>query len=170
MTLTAYARRREDDDFPGHIVIGKEGTESRYYGYRYDPALLPETVPVSGKDLFQFLFENAIPGMIFDETNFVKVWQSQPEKTYWKHAPWDGDLFAYVPISPDASYVQHGYYSFNPDLHPLEKQPCYNCVKWAHVISDAIIPGFIPAVKDWRMKNVIPYLNLMSEIPRSTDG
>jgi hypothetical protein len=126
MQIIVYAKPRSvEEDFPGHIVIGqKRDMDSSYYSFRYDLASLPDECLSSGDVLVNYLFSHATPGVIVDETNFVRARQAQPEQSYWKFTDWDGDIYDYLPIPPETAIIPFATYSFNPDEFHSETQPC----------------------------------------------
>ena len=148
---------------PGHMILGQESPsgERRYFGYRFDPDDLPPEFQ-SPEKWRQYLFTNTVPGKIVDETAYVihklklKAW------THVKRIDWNSSVESELP--PPEQWKPHAQYTFSPDDFPAEQQPCYNCVKWAITIANKLIDSFLPAIDQWRIKNVLPHLQKTTSI------
>lgn len=140
------------------MVVGQEptGAAPRYFGYRFDPADLPEEYRQQQK-WQDYLLSNAVPGMIVDETDYVAYLFLVSARTYYeKRAECDMPIETRLP--PSEEWHPHAWYSFNPDdPHPAQ-QPCYNCVKWAIMIANSLVEGFLPSVPQGRLMLVLEHL------------
>jgi len=159
MSIVVYAEASAGTN-PGHMVIGQEpiGGVRGYFGYRFDPADLPEEYRLP-EQWRNYLFDNAIRGKIVDETAYVSHLLSLGEgaRTYYeKRAECAIPIESRLPSRDD--WEPHAWYSFNPDnLHP-DRQPCYNCVKWAIIIANSLVEGFLVPVPQGRLKRVLEQL------------
>ena len=157
MTLVVYAEPSREA-YPGHMVVGEESDsrEFRYFGYRFDPASLPTEYrpPARWRD---YLVANKIPGLIVEESRYVRHLQEASGRAYWeKRAESSTSLESYLP--PRDEWQPHAYYSFNPDDFSTEELPCYNCVTWATTIANRLIVGFLPVVRQGRINLALGYL------------
>src|SRR5712692_10495852 len=86
MSIVVYAEASAGTN-PGHMVIGQEpiGGVPGYFGYRFDPADLPEEYRLP-EQWRNYLFDNAIRGKIVDETAYVSHLLSLGEsaRTYYE--------------------------------------------------------------------------------------
>ena len=157
MSIVVYAEARAGTN-PGHMVVGQEPTEgaSSYFGFRFDPADLPDEFRPAEK-WRDYLFGHAIPGKIVDETNYVSHLLRISARTYYeKRAECDIPIESQLP--PRQDWEPHAWYSFNPDDPHNGRQPCYNCVKWAIIIANGLVEGFLPVIRQGRLKRVLAYL------------
>jgi len=157
MSLVVYAEPSGGTN-PGHMVVGQEcpQTGPGYFGFRFDPDDLPAEYRPPEQWRY-YLFDHAIPGLIVDETRYVELLLADLARTYYeKRADFCVPVEPRLP--PRHEWSPHAWYSFNPDdLHP-ECQPCYNCVKWAISITNKIIDGFLPNVRQGRVKLILDHL------------
>lgn len=160
-SIVVYAEASEETS-PGHMVIGQETTddERSYFGYRFDPASLPNEYrpPEQWRN---YLFVHAVPGKIVDETAYVSHLFSVSARTYYtKRAECVTRIESQLP--PRQEWDPHAWYSFNPDdAHPervLPEQICYNCVKWAIIIGNRLVEGFLTPVHQGRIKRILEQL------------
>jgi hypothetical protein len=175
MNLVVYAEA-SSETYPGHMVVGQEPSrgqdvnktasegQSCYFGYRFDPADLPEShrKPEKWRD---YLFKHAVPGSIVDETAYVSYLIRVCRRTYHEKRA-ECIILIESQLPPRQKWAPHAWYSFSPDATNLERepcphldgQPCYNCVKWAILISNCIVEGFLTPVEDGRLKRVLTQL------------
>lgn len=162
MSIVVYAEASEAAN-PGHMVVGQEPTEldPSYFGFRFDPADLPEEYRPA-KQWRNYLFSHAVPGKIVDETAYLNHLFSVSARTYYvKRAECDTPIESRVP--PRQEWEPHAWYSFNPDNpHPERPDPehqlCYNCVKWAVIIANSLVEGFLEPVHQGRLKRILEQL------------
>lgn len=156
MSIVVYAEASAGVN-PGHMVLGQEQPSAlRYFGYRFDPADLPaEHRPP--EQWRSYLFEHAVPGKIVDETEYVSYLLQIGARTYYeKRAECDTPIESRLPTRQE--WEPHAWYSFNPDNEYPDQQPCYNCVKWAIVIANDLVTGFLPLIPQGRLKRVLEHL------------
>jgi hypothetical protein len=161
MSIVVYAEASAGTN-PGHMVVGQEpsgGTPS-YFGFRFDPVDLPiEFRPAEKWPIY--LLENAVPGRIVDETEYVGYLIGLSARIYYeKRAECDIPIESRLPARTE--WELHAWYSFNPDNPHTERQPCYNCVKWAIMIANSCVEGFLPQVHQGRLKRALKYLQRRS--------
>lgn len=161
MSIVVYAEASAGTN-PGHMVVGQEPTGGApcYVGYRFDPADLPEESrpPEMWRD---YLFSHAIPGKIVDETDYVGHLLKVSARTYCeKRAECDIAIESRLP--PRQEWEPHAWYSFNPDDPHPGRQPCYNCIKWAIIIANSLVEGFLVPVHQGRLKRVLEQLQKRS--------
>src|SRR5438552_2462893 len=100
---------------PGHMVIGQELDEgtSQYFGFRFDPADLPEEYR-DPKRWQEYLYSNRILGSIDNDTLLVeKMRRVKPDVLVEKRLGCDLPLVPYIP-APE--FWKHcAFYSFRPD-------------------------------------------------------
>lgn len=159
MRIVIYAEASEGTN-PGHMVIGQEPNEGfpSYFGYRFDPADLPEEFRPP-EQWSSYLFDNAIRGKIVDETAYMSHLLSLGEsaRTYYsKRAECVIPIESRLP--PRDDWEPHAWYSFNPDNPHPDRQPCYNCVKWAIIIANSLVEGFLVPVHQGRLSRVLGQL------------
>lgn len=145
-------------NYPGHMVVGQQsaGGAERYYGFRFDPKDLPEEYRDKSR-WRDYLFEQAVPGKIEDETNYWVQKRRKGMKVIRRSAVCQSTLDHVLPQPADRK--PHAWYSFNPDTPRDGHQPCYNCVKWAAEIANCLVPGFLPRVEQWRVWRMVEELN-----------
>jgi len=147
---------------PGHMVVGTEPDsdgsvppKSRYFGYRFDPTELPEEYQPPAK-WREYLFANAVPGHIIDETAYIYRERVLGRDYYTKRSAGDYELSTIVP--PEHKWRSFARYSFNPDDFPDAAQPCYNCVTWGTEIANQVVAAFLNPVRQGRVKEIIEQL------------
>jgi hypothetical protein len=128
MSLVVYAEASRETN-PGHMVLGQErsGRTPCYFGYRFDPADLPEEHRPQER-WRDYLFEHAVPGKIMDETEYVSYLLQIAARTL-KFPTFGG-----------------------------QPEPCYNCVKWAIVVANGLVAGFLPVIPQGRLKRILEHL------------
>ena len=124
---------------PGHMSISFHGPsiEPVHRGFRFRIGDLPK--PFRSPHRFRdFLFEDRVPGYVFDEFEFhikcqmyladclMRAWPVKSESAV-------DEICASVPR-------REGWYSFNPD----DFEDCHNCVTWAvsqinRVVSEVVL-------------------------------
>ena len=156
MTFVVYAAASRGS-YPGHMVIGQEGPGDacRYFGYRFDPATLPDDFQPQERWL-NYLLDHAVPGMITDETEYITYLLAMSDAPfYYKRG--ECAVLVETKVPPNHEWEPHAWYSFNPDsLH--HNQPCYNCVKWAIMIANQLVVNFLPTVPQSQVSRILPYL------------
>lgn len=157
MSIVVYAEASSDTN-PGHMVVGEEVPDSgaRFFGFRFDPADVPEEYRQSQR-WRDYLFANAVPGKIVDESAYV-AWllQVSARVYYEKRAECDARIESRLP--PRDQWEQHAWYSFNPDDPHPGCEPCYNCVKWAVIIANSLVDEFLVPVRQGRVKLILDQL------------
>lgn len=157
MSLVVYAEA-STRTHPGHMVVGEEplGRAASYFGFRFDPADLPAEFrpPEKWRDC---LYAHAVPGQIVDETAYVEHLLLISRRTYYEKRS-AGDVHPESSLPPPTERTPHGWYSFNPDDEHPDQQPCFNCVKWAIMIANSLIPGFLPVVLQGRLVLALAHL------------
>lgn len=158
MSIVVYAEASKGA-YPGHLVVGQEPTEGvpRYFGYRFDPADLPEEHR-SPEQWRKYLFANAVPGKIVDETAYVSHLLGVNARTYYEKRA-ECALSIESGLPPRHEWEPHAWYSFNPDDPHPGREPCYNCVKWGIIIANSLIESFLPSVPQGRLKLVLKHLH-----------
>jgi hypothetical protein len=140
------------------MVVGDEpagGTPS-FFGFRFDPADLPEEYRPPER-WREYLYGHAIPGQIVDESAYVKYLLRAGGRTlYEKRADCPDLVVSRLP--PPDEWTPHGWYSFNPDDPHPGRQPCFNCVKWAIMIANGLVPDFLPEVPQGRLMLILAHL------------
>ena len=157
MTLVVYAEA-SGIVYPGHMVVGQERPDRapRFYGYRFDPADMPPEVR-SPENWPNYLLNNTIPGKITDETGYIAHVLAIPGRIYFeKRGECDTPIENHVP--PREQWEPHARYSYNPDTFHSVDQPCYNCVTWAILISNRLVDGFLPHVRQGRISLILKQL------------
>lgn len=161
MTLVVYAEASAGD-YPGHMVVGQEDQSEppRYFGYRFDPADLPEAYRPPER-WREYLFNNAVPGTITDESRYVSLLlRDQARSFYEKRAVCDIPIESRLPPRPN--WENYAWYSFNPDDQGPERQPCYNCVKWSVEVANGLVKDFLVQVPQGRLKRILEQLEKRS--------
>jgi hypothetical protein len=161
MSIVVYAEASSGSN-PGHMVVGEEPADAgrSYFGYRFDPADLPEEFRASER-WRDYLFEHAVPGKIVDETAYVNMLLAIGAREYYeKRAECAIPIESKLP--PREEWNPHGWYSFNPDNPRPGKEPCFNCVKWAIIIANSLVENFLPAVRQGRLKLILKHLQKRS--------
>jgi len=158
MSLVVYAEASAGA-YPGHMVVGEEQPDgdARYFGFRFDPADLPEEFRAQ-KRWRDYLLAHAIPGQIVDETNYVARLLFTVDRGYFEKRA-DCNISIESRLPPRESWKPHAWYSFNPDDPHSEHQPCYNCVTWAIMIANSIVDGFLPHVHQGRLMSILQHLS-----------
>jgi hypothetical protein len=157
MTLVVYAEGRDGSN-PGHMVVGQEPERGlpRYFGYRFDPADLPMEAQAP-EHWREYLFTHTVPGRIVDETRYVSHVLVVGGRTFFeKRAACAAVIETRLP--PRERWMPYALYSFNPDDFHSVDRPCYNCVKWAIVVANGLVDGFLPLVRQGRVKEVLKHL------------
>jgi hypothetical protein len=157
MSLVVYAEA-STRTHPGHMVVGEEaaGRLPSFFGYRFDPADLPAEYRSFAK-WREYLYSHAVPGQIVDESDYVIRLLGIDGRTYFERRAAESEpLETFLP--PRDEWVPHGWYSFNPDDEHVGHQPCFNCVKWAIMTADKVVPGFLPAVPQGRLVLALKHL------------
>jgi hypothetical protein len=162
MSIVVYAEASEGAN-PGHMVVGQEPTGDNpcYFGFRFDPADLPEEYRPADQ-WRNYLFRHAVPGKIVDETAYVTYLLGARARTYYeKRAECNIPIESCLP--PRQEWEPHAWYSFNPDEpHPERPHPehqlCYNCVKWAIIMGNRLVEGFLTPVPQGRLKRILEQL------------
>lgn len=162
MELVAIIRP-SDGTYPGHMVIGQESDtgEAKYFGFLFDPETLPaEYRPAERWQ--EFFYSNKIPGEIQDESAFVALVRGK-----LAHSLLEKRLICEVPIKsqipPQSDWKPFASYSFRPDDFHSDGDPCYNCVTWAIMIGNKLVPGFLTPVKQGRIKLIIRQLRAVAD-------
>ena len=166
MELVAIIRP-SDGAYPGHMVIGQESAtgETKFFGFLFDPETLPaEYRPAERWQ--EFFYSNKILGQIQDESDFValirgKMADSLVEKRVICKVPIESQ------IPPESDWKHFAYYSFRPDDFHSDGDPCYNCVTWAIMIGNKLVPDFLLPVRQGRIKLIIGQLR--AEVDRTGD-
>jgi hypothetical protein len=159
MSIVVYAEASAGT-YPGHMVVGQEpiGGVPGYFGYRFDPAYLPKEYRPQ-EQWRNYLLDHAIPGKIVDETAYVShlLLLGESARIYYeKRAECDIPIESRLPSRDD--WEPHAWYSFNPDNPHPDRQPCYNCVKWAIIIANSLVEGFLVPVHQGRLKRLLEQL------------
>lgn len=158
MSLVVYAEASARTH-PGHMVVGEEsvGGSPAFFGFRFDPADLPTDYRPSEK-WREYLYAHAVPGQIVDETTYVAHLLGRAGRTYYEKRA-DCDLSIESRLPPRDDWVPHGWYSFNPDDPHPGRQPCFNCVRWAIMIANGLVPDFLPEVPQGRLMAILTHLH-----------
>src|SRR5260370_37805577 len=157
MSLVVYAEASAGS-YPGHMVIGQEpaGRGARYFGFRFDPADLPDECRPQDQ-WRKFLLPHAVPGKIVHETAYVAHLLQADARTYYeKRANCDTPIASRLP--PRNEWQPHAWYSFRPDDSRPGQEPCYNCVKWAIIVANSLVAGFLVPVDQGRLKRTLAQL------------
>jgi hypothetical protein len=157
MELVALVEPSESYD-PGHMVIGQEGdgTASRFFGFRFDPLDLP--VEYRDRARWQeYLYANKVLGSIEDDTVLVeRLRREKPDVLTEKRTECDSRLEPHLPTSEQ--WTHFAFYSFRPDDFHSDAEPCYNCVTWATMIGNKVLPGFLVPVRHGQIKLMLRQL------------
>jgi len=165
MSLVVYAEASHESN-PGHMVVGEEWEkeEPSYFGFRFDPATLPEEFrpPAQWRE---YLLSNKTPGLIVDESRYVRHLLTAAARSYREKR---GEVKTRIEtqIPPRNEWQPHAEYSFNPDDFHDVKTSCYNCVTWATGIANRLIPGFLPSVRQGRIKLVLELLRVAERVSK----
>jgi hypothetical protein len=154
----------------GHMVIGQELDDgaSSYFGFRFDPADLPEEYR-DPKRWQEYLYSNRILGSIDDDTHLVeKMRREKPDDLVEKRLGCDLPLAPYIP-APEL-WKHCAFYSFRPDDFHSDEEPCYNCVTWATMIGNKVVPGFLAPVRQGQIKLMLRQLAAANSNTGETDG
>jgi hypothetical protein len=157
MNLVVYAEASAGS-YPGHMVVGQEppGGAARYFGYRFDPADLPEEYRPH-EQWRKYLLTHAVPGRIVDETAYVAHLLGLGARIYYqKTAECDTPIESRLP--PRTAWEPHAWYSFKPDDPRPGQEPCYNCVKWAIIMANSVVEAFLVPVDQGRLKRALAQL------------
>lgn len=154
---------------PGHMVIGQESPEGdSYCGFRFDPEDLPAEYR-SAERWQEYLFSNTVVGFISDEHDFVQGLRRAGATAYLeKRHPCETRLEAILP--PRANWKPFANYSFSPDDFHSDATPCYNCITWAIIVGNKIVPGFLTPVRQGRMKLILRQLRAQDAQAGDGDG
>jgi hypothetical protein len=169
MELVALVEPSQGLD-PGHMMIGQEfddGT-SRYFGFRFDPADLPEDYR-DPKRWQEYLYSNKILGSIDNDTLLVdRFRREKPDSVVEKRIHCDSPLEPHIP-APEL-WKHCASYSFRPDDFHSDEEPCYNCVTWATMIGNKVVPGFLAPVRQGQIKLVLRQFADSTSNTGETDG
>ncbi len=140
---------------PGHVTIGQESVEgvTKFFGFHFDPDELPaEFRPPERWQ--EYLFLNKTLGHVRDDMRYVHGLRSdETSKFFEKRAVCDTGVETVIPARAD--WDSFADYSFSPDDFHSDADPCYNCVTWATMIGNKVIPGFLRPVRQGRMKLIV---------------
>jgi hypothetical protein len=153
----------------GHIVISQETQdETRYFGFRFDPEDLPAEAR-SPERWQEYLFSNKVVGYISDELEYVQRMRSLNAKAFLeKRVACTVAIESVLP--PRAEWRPFADYSFSPDDFHSDANPCYNCVTWAIMIGDKLVPGFLTPVRQGRIKLIIRQIRRGNKQAGGTNG
>jgi hypothetical protein len=158
-----------DGDYPGHMVVGQEGeSSSRFFGFHLDPDSLPaeNRAPEHWQD---YLYRHKVLGEIQDESEYVSgIRQQKPGLIYEKRAICAVSIDSLMP--PPAAWKHWAHYSFRPDDFHTDAVPCYNCVTWATMIANTLVPGFITPVRQGQIKLIVRQLKDAGRKKGAKDG
>ena len=157
MNLIVYAEASAGT-YPGHMVVGQVRAEgdSSFFGFRFDPADLPEEHR-SIEKWRGYLSDHAVPGIIVDESLYVEQLLLANRGDYFeKRAACEIEIRSRIPA--EEKWYPYAWYSFNPDDPHLKMQPCFNCVKWAIMVGNGLVKGFLPEVHQGRVTSVLKHL------------
>ena len=73
-------------------------------------------------------------------------------------------------IPPRVDWKHFANYSFSPDDFHSDASPCYNCVTWATMIGNKLVPGFLTPVRQGRIKLILRQLRAEAGKKGETDG
>jgi hypothetical protein len=158
-----------DGAYPGHMVVGQEGdNESRFFGFHMDAALIPDEYRTPDR-WQEFFYSHKIPGEIREESSHVeRIRREKAKKLCEKRIPCETPIETVLP--PPATWKHCASYSFRPDDFHSDADPCYNCVTWATMIADKLVPGFIRPVRQGRIKLIAQQLKGRSRRKGKKDG
>ena len=111
---------------PGHMSISFHGEsiEPVHRGFRFRIGDLPK--PFRSPNRFRdFLFDNRVPGYVFDEFEFHLTCQRFPADCLTRTWPVNSEQA--VDAICSSAPRRESWYSFNPD----DFDDCHNCVTWA---------------------------------------
>jgi hypothetical protein len=156
-------------DYPGHMVIGQESeTASKFFGFHLDGDLLPAEYREPER-WQEFLYANRILGEIREESSYVERIRREKAKSLCeKRIVCDIPIETVIPLP--ANWNHCAYYSFCPDDFHSDADPCYNCVTWATMIANKLVPGFITPVRQGRIKLIVKQLKGIARKKGKTDG
>src|SRR5262249_16820801 len=158
MTNTVVYAEPSSPTYPGHMVVGQKlrGGPPAYYGYRFDPAELPQEVR-SPEHWLGYLLSHPVPGHVADETGYVSFLVNDGGRVYYeKRVSSPADITSVLP--PVKQWVGFARYSFNPDSFHTPQDPCYNCVAWATEIANRLVAGLLAPVRQGRVSLILPQL------------
>jgi len=158
MNLIVYAEASAGT-YPGHMVVGQDSDDgdAAFYGYRFDPADLPQEYRASDR-WWNYLATNAVPGQIVDETAYMNHLLQVSKRAYYeKRVLCDELIESQLPVRSE--WNPHAWYSFNPDDPHIGHQPCYNCVKWAIMIANRLVVGFLSVIPQGRLMLALDHLS-----------
>ena len=150
MDLVALVQPSHELD-PGHMVIGQESQHTvAFFGFRFDPEDLPaEFQPPERWQ--EYLFSNTVIGFIIDDLPYVQKTRSLDATAFMeKRVACELPIESALP--PCADWRGIAQYSFSPDDFHSDATPCYNCVTWATMVGNKIVPGFLAPVRQGRIK------------------
>jgi hypothetical protein len=143
---------------PGHMVIGQESAEGevKYFGFHFDPDDLP--AEFQPKERWQeYLYSNKTPGHISDDLTYVQgLFGDKARRFLEKRVVCDVAVETVIPAQTEWEGVAD--YSFSPDDFHSDASPCYNCVTWATMIANKLIPDFLTPVRQGRIKWIVKQL------------
>jgi hypothetical protein len=162
MSLVVYAESSAGT-YPGQMVAGEENAEGgvRYFGFRFDPADLPEPFR-DQKRWRDYLLVHAVPGQIVDETDYVARLLLAADGDYFEKRA-DCEIPIETQLPARENWRPHAWCSFNPDDPHLDHQPCYNCDTWAIMIANKLVEGFLPQVHQGRLMSILKHMNRRGE-------
>jgi hypothetical protein len=146
-----------DGNYPGHMVVGQEtGTNSQFFGFHLDADLLPAEYHAP-EHWQKYLYANRILGEIREESEYFQlVRQRKAGRIYEKRIACEVPIETQIP-SP-AKWKHWAHYSFRPDDFHTEGDPCYNCVTWATMIANRLVPGVVTPVRQGQIKLIVRQL------------
>jgi hypothetical protein len=155
---------------PGHMVIGQESPdgETKYFGFHFDPDELPREFQLPER-WQEFLHSHKTPGHIRDELTYVHGLLGDSARKHLEKRV-NCEIAIETVILPHAEWDKAGDYSFNPDDFHSAASPCYNCVTWATMIGNKLIPGFIEPVRQGRMKLIVKQIRAGVKPKGGRDG
>ena len=99
----------------------------------------------------------AVPGQIVDESAYVSHLLNTGVRVYFEKRA-DCDIPIESRLPPRHEWKPHAWYSFNPDDAHSGHQPCYNCVKWAIMVANSLVPDFLPIIPQGRLMLILTHL------------
>jgi hypothetical protein len=135
-------------------MFWRQTGETHCRGFRFLPEDLPaEYQPPSMWR--EYLFENAVPGYVFDDTIIRDDIEHRPKLLAGKSWPAEDNLAEYV--EEVTRPRQYGLYSFNPD----DFQGCHNCVTWTVETVNSVAGNVLPSVRQGRIRLMEEQLRAM---------
>lgn len=148
-----------EPDFPGHMgVTWKIAHERTFRGFRFKVEELPPAYR-SPSRFRDYLFDNRVPGHVFNDFMLRDALTTMPEKLLCKQ--WAVDASAVSQLDMNTPLGQHGIYSFEPD----PSAGCHNCVTWTIEAVNRVLNGVLPAVPNGRIKLAVEMLLKLGATP-----